>query len=106
MKKNYSSYYAADFARDPDFLKWVKYPDQDQSLNEFWTTWIRENPSKKDEVEEARQLICAILEQKYTPTDAKQAEVWNKIRMTLHMDEESVVFDEPEKKHVGLFWMK
>lgn len=106
MKKNYSSYYAADFARDADFLKWVKYPEQDPSLNDFWSSWLKENPSKKEEVEEARQLICAILEQKYTPTDAKQAEVWNKIRLTLHMDEESVVFDDPEVRHTGIFWMK
>lgn len=106
MKKNYSSYYAADFARDADFLKWVKHPDQDQALNDFWNNWLRENPAKKDEVEEARHLIYAILEQKYTPTDARQAEVWKKIRMTLHMDDESVVFDDSEKKHSGLFWMK
>jgi transmembrane sensor len=106
MKKNYSSYYAADFARDSDFVKWVKYPGQDQELNDFWNNWLGENPAKKDEVEEARHLIRAILEQKYSASDSKQAEVWNKIRTTLHKDDASVVFDDYERKHSGIFWLK
>ncbi len=106
MKKNYSSYQAADFARDPEFLKWVKYPQQNQSLNLFWNSWLLENPEKRHEVEEARQLIFAILEQNYTPSDAKQAELWARIRMTLHADEVNSLESNQSEKHTALFWMK
>ncbi|HEY0742707.1 MAG TPA: FecR domain-containing protein [Chryseosolibacter sp.] len=106
MKKSYLSYTATDFARDADFLKWVKYPSDNQELTAFWMKWLNENPSKRDEVEEARQLIFAILEQNYRPSDEKQAEIWSKIRTTLHMDDQPVVFEDSESKESTLFWMK
>lgn len=106
MKKSYLSYTATDFARDADFLKWVKYPGDNPTLTAFWESWLRENPSKREEVEEARQLIFAILEHNYRPSDEKQAEIWSKIRTTLHIDDQPVVMKEPQAKVRTLFWVK
>lgn len=106
MKKSYLSYTATDFARDADFLKWVKYPNENQALTALWVTWLNENPSKRDDVEEARQLIFAILEQNYRPSDEKQAEIWNKIRTTLHMEDQRVVLADSKSKDRTLFWVK
>jgi hypothetical protein len=106
MKKNYTTYTATDFARDADFLKWVKYPNENAERSAFWEKWLKENPSKRDEVEEARQLIFAVLEYNYRPADEKQAEIWSKIRTTLHMDDQPVVIKESETKVRTLFWVK
>lgn len=105
MKKNYSAYTAADFARDPDFLKWTKSPDENAGRTAFWEKWLTENPSKRQEVEEARQLIFTILEYNYRPSDDKEAEIWSKIRATLHLDDQPVEIKEPGKVR-ALFWVK
>ncbi len=86
MKKDYVAYNAVDFAKDFDFLRWVKYPDQNPALNTFWKDWLQTHPDKADEVEDARQLIFAILEEKYIPTDERQLEVWDRVMETLESD--------------------
>jgi ferric-dicitrate binding protein FerR (iron transport regulator) len=83
MKKDYSQFTAIDFAKDTDFLKWVKHPQEDESLNRFWQDWLREHPSKQEEIDDAKELIYAVLEQKYIPGNAKQREVWHRINETL-----------------------
>lgn len=105
MKKNYFAYKAADFARDAYFLKWIKYPHESAERTAFWEKWLTENPSKREEVEEARQLILTILEYNYRPSDDKEAEIWTKIRATLHLDHQPVVIEEPRKVR-ALFWVK
>lgn len=106
MKKRYLSYTALDFARDADFLKWVKYPNENDVLTASWEAWLIENPSKRDDAEEARQLIFAILEHNYQPSDEKEAEIWRKIRSTLHQDHQPIVGNEPERKVRTLLWVK
>lgn len=106
MKKNYFSYTATDFARDADFLKWVKYPNENPGCTTFWEKWLKENPSKREEVEDARQLIFAVLEYNYLPSDEKEAEIWSQIRTTLHMDNQPVVIKEAGRKVRTLFWVK
>ena len=96
MRKNYASYTAIDFARDLEFLKWVKYPAQNEELCRFWLNWLSENPSKREEVEEARQLIFAVLEEQYVPTDQKQSEIWSRIKQTLHENEAFLKSEESE----------
>lgn len=98
MKKDYSEFTAIDFAKDVKFLKWVKYPHENEALTTLWQDWLQQNPSKKEEVEEAKELIYAVLEQKYIPGDAKQREVWNRINETLGED---MLEPENRRKHVG-----
>ncbi|MEJ1242255.1 FecR domain-containing protein [Chryseolinea sp. T2] len=106
MKKDFLSYTATDFARDADFLKWVKYPSENPAITAFWESWLKENPSKREQVEDARQLIFAILEYNYRPSDETQAEIWSKIRTTLHIDNQPVEVKETERKTRTLFWVK
>lgn len=86
MEKDFVDYNAIDFAKNPDFLKWVKYADQYPDIKKFWEEWCKAHPFKKDEIEEARQLIVAILEEKYLPTDDQQREVWSRVLQTLEED--------------------
>lgn len=78
--KDYSTYSAENFANDDDFLKWVKYSERHPCLDKFWQDWLKENPQKKEEVEEARMMIFALLQEKqFSPEEGKQQEVWNRI---------------------------
>ena len=88
--KDYADYTPLDFARDKNFFNWVKYPDRYPASQRFWQNWLRENPHKKEDVEEAKHLIQAILEEKYSASDAEQQEVWTSIRRTLKQDEKEV----------------
>lgn len=78
--KDYSTFNAEDFAYDDIFLKWVKYPARYPLLDKFWQNWLQENPHKKEEIEEARMMIIAVLQEtRFSPENGKQHEVWNRI---------------------------
>ena len=84
--KPYSTFSAEDFACDDDFLKWVKYPDRYPHLQMFWGNWLRENPHRKEIIDEARCLVLAVaLEAPYLPSENKQIEVWQKIVSSAQM---------------------
>src|SRR5690554_5865908 len=51
----YRGYTAASFVRDPLFQRWVISPDKDLEL--FWDKWLKDNPDKKKEVDEAIEII-------------------------------------------------
>jgi transmembrane sensor len=104
MKKDYSQFTAIDFAKDVDFLKWVKHPQQDESLNRFWQDWLRHHPTKQEEIDDAKELIYAVLEQKYIPGNAKQREVWHRINETLSQSAQ-VTYDEQKSIPVWKTWM-
>jgi transmembrane sensor len=95
--KDYSTYSAEDFAYDETFLKWVKYPARYPLLDKFWQNWLQENPHKKVEVEEARMMIIAVLQEKqFSPAEGKQHEVWNRI-------DKIIVDASPQVKQVSLW---
>ena len=81
--KDYSAFNAVDFARDERFLKWVKYPDLYPELDGFWQEWLRHNSHKSEEIEQARQFVFAILNEKFVATDGQQQEIWNRITATV-----------------------
>jgi ferric-dicitrate binding protein FerR (iron transport regulator) len=82
--EHYLSFSAGDFARDEEFLKWVKYAVQDPSLDARWKKWLDENPNKKEEVEEAKLLILAVTgEKQHMPGNEKQSQVWARIQETI-----------------------
>ena len=84
----YSTYTAEDFACDEDFLKWVKYGTVYPETNAFWQNWLLENPQKKEVVEEARNMILAVLrERQYIPGREKEKEVWKKINASIQLGE-------------------
>jgi len=55
---NYSRYTARDFVLDEYFQAWVF--EQPASHENFWQNWLEEHPDKKDEVEEARELLLSL----------------------------------------------
>jgi ferric-dicitrate binding protein FerR (iron transport regulator) len=105
MKKEYSDFTAIDFARDIEFLKWVKYPHEDEARITFWEDWLKQHPHKKEEIDEAKELIFAVLEQKYVPGDALQREVWNRIKGTLAQDPVESVDDDRKSVVMWRTWM-
>ena len=52
---NYSTYSAAELAQDTYFQRWVL--GQDESAHAFWTNWLLEHPEKRNEVDEAIEMI-------------------------------------------------
>lgn len=53
--KDYSKYSADDFIADDDFIRWVKSPTKE--LEGFWTAFIKENPDKVGEIEDATRFL-------------------------------------------------
>jgi ferric-dicitrate binding protein FerR (iron transport regulator) len=86
MKREYIYFTAVDFAKNVEFLKWIKYPDENPEIKNAWEHWLMQHPAKKEDVDEAKELIYAVLEQRYIPGDVKQREVWNRINETLDQD--------------------
>ncbi len=54
----YTHYKEEDFAKDTYFQKWILDPDR--MTRKFWENWVLENPSKKETVENAANLIRLI----------------------------------------------
>lgn len=72
---NYSRYSASDFALDEKFQKWVLQPDEETSY--FWNNWLENNPTKKQEIGEAIDLIkTAGLSNDYE-ANQKYLSTWN-----------------------------
>ncbi|MBT1689184.1 FecR family protein [Dawidia soli] len=90
--KNYVDFAAEDFAADDDFIKWVRHPHPGSSRDIFWKSWIRANPAKAEEIEEARMMILAVVEEpQHIPDATKQQEVWQKIKTTLELPNQQPV---------------
>lgn len=82
--KHYLNFSAADFAQDEEFLKWVKYPEQYPLLHERWLKFLRDYPHKKEEVEEARLMILAVVkERQFMPGDETQQNVWDRVQESI-----------------------
>lgn len=52
---NYRDYELNDFVTDENFIQWVKNPTGSNSY--FWNNWMKENPDKKDVIDEAFQIV-------------------------------------------------
>lgn len=84
--KHYRGYTAEEFASDDDFIRWVTAGHDHPSLDAFWKAWTVENPDRADEVEEARLMIRAVLEERqFMPDQHKQDLVWQRIRQTAQL---------------------
>jgi transmembrane sensor len=53
---NYSRFKVEDFLLDASFVRWVRLGEN----NEFWRKFLDDDPSKKEEVEQARLMIMAV----------------------------------------------
>ncbi|MGG7661575.1 FecR family protein [Dyadobacter sp. BHUBP1] len=57
---NYRYYTATDFVTDPSFRSWIL--EQDSSAAAFWENWMKENPDRREELDEARALLYVLAE--------------------------------------------
>ncbi len=57
---NYRHYTASDFVTDPFFRSWIL--DRDLSAAAFWEDWMKENPDRREELDEARALLYVLAE--------------------------------------------
>ena len=89
--RDYQHYSAAQLAEIEDFIKWVKYPEQFQEIDLFWRNWLLQHPQKKDEVEEARNIIFALSndEGSYDVEDRQKA-LWSRIQESVNTIEGTV----------------
>lgn len=96
--KDYARFSAEELATDDDFIKWVKYANRYPELDRFWKNWLEQHPHRKEEVEEARLMIRAILEEpQHIPGHEKQRAIWNEISGTLS------ILAEEEKKIIPFY---
>jgi len=72
-----------DFVADEYFRKWVYHPDTD--TENFWQNWLKENPSKRKEVAEARTLLQQIRFRHFQASQEDFEEVWHKIQSEEHV---------------------
>jgi transmembrane sensor len=96
----YLTFGVEDFARDPEFIKWVKYPDHDIELMHFWLNWLNVNPHRKEDVDEARNIVLSITEElhSFPGLEKKQQHVWDRIQHTLQ--------EEPFKEKQESAWLQ
>ncbi len=86
--KKYLKYSAIDFTHDDHFLKWVKSPGQSRQRDRFWTEWTARHPEKAPEVEEAKKMILAVIEEKqYIVSEHKQHEIWTRLKESIRQEE-------------------
>jgi len=95
--KNYTGYTADAFASDDDFIRWVTSPASHPDLDAFWKKWVAAHPEQKEEIEEARMMIEAVLEEpQFVPGQDLQDRVWQRIRQTTQLPE-------PAGQSIGLW---
>ena len=77
MNKNYTEFTALDFAQDPAFIHWVRYPDKESTP--FWEGWLTVHPEKRPVLEEAKRLVLAIKVQESEPSPETLQRIWGNI---------------------------
>ena len=53
--KDFSNYCSTDFLNEDSFIRWIM--KSDKSAFEFWDQYIKENPTQKDEIDEAFEIF-------------------------------------------------
>ncbi len=85
--KEYSSFTAIEFVQNEHFFKWVKYRGFYPELDRYWQTWLAQHPHKAAEVEEARRLAAAIIEEGESVRIArKEEEILARLRASMNHD--------------------
>jgi transmembrane sensor len=74
----YSHHIADDFALDNKFQQWVLNPDENN--NRFWQEWMNTHPEKRQEIEEAIELVrLAGLSTDYE-ANTRFLQVWHRLQ--------------------------
>jgi ferric-dicitrate binding protein FerR (iron transport regulator) len=62
--------------RDPSFVRWVRGSQQDE---DHWQKWMKESPTHKVAVEQARSLVLGVSFRKTRVTDEQITNSWDKL---------------------------
>jgi len=95
----YKEYTALDFANDTFFIRWVKHPDAESDF--FWHTFIRENPSRRNAIEEAREMVLSFNYQRHFLSDDTLAEMRNGLWMNFLAEKQT----EKAAKQRSRWWL-
>ncbi|MCE6991084.1 FecR family protein [Dyadobacter sp. CY323] len=74
---DYHKFEVQDFLADEHFTSWVLKPDAEHE--DFWTTWIRLHPDRREVVQQARHILENI-DFSETWTKTERSDMWNYIQ--------------------------
>lgn len=86
----YKDFSVADFLDDPDFMRWMT--DQDHEDDIFWNEYIKLNPSKKDQINEAKLVFRLLQSRENKLTLSEQYDLWNNIQQASKSSGKQIVF--------------
>lgn len=93
--KDYSHFSVNDFVLDEFFENWVLKPDE--YTNAWWEQWLTEHPHKRNEVEQAREIIKQLTFPSYSMTETDVAELWTRIKSFKTDSEADIELPTPSK---------
>lgn len=87
-----ASFSLVDFLEDPDFIAWVKRPDENQDA--YWQQFLMTYPDKKPVIETARQYVLVLAEQtsQNLPSAAQSQSMRETIRKQVREEKRSTPF--------------
>lgn len=97
---NYRDFTVQQFLEDPFFRNWVLRPDFDS--DQFWDTWILENPDQKEKLLEAKSLLIELRNPDYSLTQDEIEAIWNRIKLKSNFKNKELVFYQVK----SIFWKR
>ncbi|WDF54186.1 FecR family protein [Mucilaginibacter sp. KACC 22063] len=79
---DYLSYTMEEFLADDKFISWVMQPDAE--LDNFWNEFLKQNPSKQNDIATAKTFIQNYHKQDTFFNEDKQDEVWRRIENSVN----------------------
>lgn len=69
-----------EFIHNPGFVEWVMRPSAES--DQYWETYLTENPLQKKEIDQARFLINGLVNNQKSLTETEVSLLWDKIKET------------------------
>ncbi|WP_339904768.1 FecR domain-containing protein [uncultured Cyclobacterium sp.] len=89
-------YKIADFVLDPEFQKWVLFPDA--QTKSYWEKYIQENPKKEEDIALAMKLVVNMSRKAYKVTPQRIEDTWINIANEI----DNITVNEKDNKIVSL----
>lgn len=83
MSKTY--YTCEDFVLDLEFRKWIL--NNDRESEEFWTDYLKQNPQKAKDIDQARKLLINMSRETFELSEEEIEFHWNSIESQLLQEE-------------------
>ncbi|GGZ37449.1 hypothetical protein GCM10007049_33320 [Echinicola pacifica] len=92
----------SEFLTNPEFVRWVKNPDQD--LEVYWSSWLKANPSKLEDLKLAREIVLGIKVAKKSPRPEMMEEVLSTILKEDHQGKPNTNPDKNKGSEMAGAW--